>query len=159
VVTTERELTHRDEQVRNGFLIACPSFAILPAASGDVPGGAVDNHRHEEDEVEPRERAPSNTMLVDLRHAGTRNPHSLEASDQTPSHGEEHVRHIVRLAHNSEPTVDHDLIARVCFDELGVLDHLPRYLRESVALDDLAFLSETDRVLLAVCAVPHPVEE
>jgi hypothetical protein len=84
---------------------------------------------------------------------------SLKPSDQTPSHGEEHVGHVVWLPHNSEPAINHDLVTSIGLDELGVLDCLPRDLRESVALDDLVLFAETDGILLAVGAVPHPVEE
>jgi hypothetical protein len=58
--------TDRNEKVRDGFLIACPGLAVLSAASGNISGGAVNDHHHEEDEVEPGERAPSGIGLVTL---------------------------------------------------------------------------------------------
>ena len=95
-----------------------------------------------------------------MRHtASARTNNLLEPSDQTPGHGEEHVRHVVWLADDSKPAIDHDLVASISLDEFGVLDCLPGDLRESVALDDLILLAETNGVLLAVGTVPHPVEE
>lgn len=83
----------------------------------------------------------------------------LESGDQTPSHGEEHVRDIVGLADNSKPAIDHDVIAGVGLDSLGVLNSLPRHLREGVSLDELTLLLVAECVLLTIGAVPHPVEE
>jgi hypothetical protein len=159
ITLNEGLITHRNEEVRNRFLIARPSLTILSPASGDVPSGAVDDHYHEEDKVEPWEWTPSSKRLISTSHVSIRNLNVLEASNQTPSHGEEHIRYVVRLAHNSKPTIDHNLVASISLNEFGILDRLPRHLRECVALDDLIFLSEPDGVLLAVRAVPHPVEE
>lgn len=44
-------------------------------------------------------------------------------------------------------------------DGLGVVDGLPRHLRERLASDHLATLHGTEAVLLAVAAVPNPVPE
>jgi hypothetical protein len=57
-------MTYWNEKVRDGFLIARPGLAVLSAASGDISRSAVDDHDHEEDEVEPRERAPGGALLV-----------------------------------------------------------------------------------------------
>lgn len=61
-------MTHRNEKVRDSFLIARPGFAVLSAAPGDISRGAMDDHNHEEDEVEPGERAPSGRLLVTASH-------------------------------------------------------------------------------------------
>jgi hypothetical protein len=53
--------THRNKEIRNLFLIARPRFAVLPPAPGDISARAVDDHDHEEDEVEPGERTPART--------------------------------------------------------------------------------------------------
>jgi hypothetical protein len=159
ITLNEGLITHWNEEVRNRFLIARPSLTILSPASGYVPSGAMDDHHHEEDKVEPWEWTPSSTRSVSTSHVSIRNLNILESSDQTPCHGEEHIRHVVRLPHNRKPAVNHNFISSIRLDELRVLDCLPWNLRESVALDDLVFLSEADSVLLAVGAVPHPVEE
>jgi len=57
--------TYWNEKVRHGFLITRPGLAVLSAAPGNVSAGAVDDHNHEEDEVEPGERAPKIKVLVD----------------------------------------------------------------------------------------------
>ena len=59
--------TYRNEKVWNGFLVTCPRFAVLSAASGDVSGSAVNDHNHEEDEVEPGKRAPISRNISDRK--------------------------------------------------------------------------------------------
>lgn len=56
--------THRDEQIGDLLLVALPSLAILSPAPVDIPVGAVDDHHHEENEVEPGERAPVDRLSV-----------------------------------------------------------------------------------------------
>jgi len=56
--TRGRRNTHRNKEIRNLLLIAGPRFAVLPTTPGDVSASAVDDHDHEEDEVEPGERTP-----------------------------------------------------------------------------------------------------
>jgi hypothetical protein len=51
--------TYWNEQIRNFSLIALPSLAVLPTTSVGIPVGAVDDHNHEKDEIEPREWAPA----------------------------------------------------------------------------------------------------
>jgi hypothetical protein len=64
---TERaHATYRDEEVWHGFFVACPGFTVLSTASGDVSSGAVDDHDHEEDKVEPWEWAPGGIALVNV---------------------------------------------------------------------------------------------
>ena len=112
--------------------------------------------------------SPNTPRTIDANtHAGRqRNPSWNTKPDcrqalrwQSPSHGEEHIRHVIRLTDDSKPAVNHNLVAGISLDELGVLDCLPRDLGEGVALDDLVLFAETDGVLLALGAVPHPVEE
>lgn len=62
------------------------------------------------------------------------------------------------LASKTIPAVDKDGALRG-LDGLGVLESLPRDLRERVALDEVSLLHGTEAVLLAVAAVPHPVPE
>lgn len=99
----------------------------------------MDDHNHEENEVEPRERA-------------------LETSNQTPGHGEEHVRDIVWLSYDCKPAINHDMIARVRLNCLGVLDNLPRHLSKGIPVGELALFLVTECVLLTVGTIPHPVE-
>jgi hypothetical protein len=83
----KRLATHRDEEVRNRFLIACRRFAVFPPASGNVSCGAMNDHHHEEDKVEPRERAPRNTILVNTPctpHKSTGRSNLREPSDRSP---------------------------------------------------------------------------
>jgi hypothetical protein len=61
-------MTCRNEKVRDGFLVACPGLAVLSAAPGNVSGGAVNDHYHEEHEVEPWERAPTDNILVNVMY-------------------------------------------------------------------------------------------
>jgi hypothetical protein len=51
--------THRNKEVRNLLLISRPRLAILPPTPGNIPRSAMDDHNHEEDEVEPGERTPA----------------------------------------------------------------------------------------------------
>jgi hypothetical protein len=59
-IENKRE-THRNKEIRNLFLVSRPRLAILPPAPGDIPRSTVDDHNHEEDEVEPGERTPEKT--------------------------------------------------------------------------------------------------
>lgn len=56
--------TYWDEDVGDLLLVALPGLAILPPASVDIPVSAVNDHDHEENEVEPREGAPVDIRLV-----------------------------------------------------------------------------------------------
>jgi hypothetical protein len=50
--------TYWNKEVGHFLLVALPGFAVFPATSSNVSASSVDDHDHEEDEVEPRERAP-----------------------------------------------------------------------------------------------------
>lgn len=131
--------THRNEEVRHAALIFEPSIAILLPAASDVAPRAVRNHAAEEDWVEPGE--------------GT-----FEASDESPRHREPDIRGVVNLACKTVPAINKDGTSGR-LDDLGIVDGLPRNLREGPAVHDLATLRSTEAVLLRVAAVPDPVPE
>lgn len=83
----------------------------------------------------------------------------LEAGNQPPGHGEEHIRDIIWLSDNCKPSVDHYTITCIGFYSLGILNGLPWNLRKSVALDELTFFLVAECVLLAIGTIPHPVHE
>lgn len=151
--------TYWDEEVGNLLLVALPGLAVLATAPVDIPISAVDNHGHEEDRIEPREWTPVSVLLVTINHTLSEMNCSLESSNETPGHGEEHVRNIIRLSDDGEPAIDHDVVACIGLNRLGILNSLPWHLGESVALNKLSLLLVTEGVLLAVGTVPHPVKE
>lgn len=131
--------THRDEEVRHAPFVLKPGVTVLGAAAVDITPRAVSNHAYKEDGVEPGEGA-------------------LEASDQSPRHGEPGVGGVVNLACKTVPPVHEDSsLGRL--DDSGVLHCLPGHLRESLPPNNLATLHSTEAVLLAVAAVPNPVPE
>ena len=132
--------THRNEKVRHTLLVLNPGSTVLLTAAGNVSPGAVGDHAAEEDGVEPGEGA-------------------LEASDEAPADGEVGVAAIMDLAGEAVPAVDQDAVADVGLDDLGVVDCLPGQLGEGLALDHLAALHGAEAVLLAVAAVPDPVDK
>lgn len=93
--------------------------------------------------------------IHDLRKQGI----LLETGNQAPRHRKEHVWYIVWLSNDCKPAIDHNVIACVCLNRLRVVDSLPRHLRERIPLGKLALLLVAERVLLAICTVPHPVEK
>lgn len=132
--------TYGDEQVRHLSLILLPRIAILLPAPLDVPHGAMCNHAAEEDGVEPREGA-------------------AEARDEAPADGEEGIAGVVQLAGLAVPAIDEEAVPRGGGDLARVLDGLPGDLGERVALGVGAALHGPEAVLLAVAAVPDPVDE
>jgi hypothetical protein len=169
--TQAQRSTHRNKEIRNLLLVSRPRFAVLSSAPGDVSSGAVDDHNHEEDEVEPGERTPvrkKNRVSKTVQTPNKRHPdrekvkqakNSPKPRDRPPSETKPHIRHIIRLPHNLEPPINHDLVPGIRLNELRIFHCLPRNLRERVALDDLVFVAQADGVLLPVRAVPHPIEE
>jgi hypothetical protein len=57
------------------------------------------------------------------------------------------------------PPIHQDRITTLRLDHLWILDCLPRQLRESLPLDHISPYMLPESVLLAVCRVPHPVDE
>lgn len=51
------------------------------------------------------------------------------------------------------------MVARIRLDGFGILDSLPRHLRECVPLYELALFLVAECILLTIGTVPHPVEE
>lgn len=133
-------MTHRDEQVRHPGLVLAPRVTILCAAALDVACGAVGDHAAEEEGVEPGEGA-------------------AEAGDEPPADGEVGVAGVVDLAGEAVPAVDEDGVAARRRDGRRVAHRLPRQLREGPARHEGAALRGPEAVLLAVAAVPHPVDE
>lgn len=132
--------TYGDEQVGHLSLVLLPRIAILLPTPLDVPHGAVRDHAAEEDGVEPGEGA-------------------AEPRDQAPADGEEGIAGVVQLAGLAVPAVDEEAVPRGGGDLARVLDGLPRDLGERVALGVGAALHGPEAVLLAVAAVPDPVDE
>jgi len=97
----------------------------------------VKNHAHEEDGQEPGDRA-------------------FEATDQTPTQKLAEVGGIVDLAGETVPTAGQECTG-FALDESGVLDRLPRELREGLALDHGASLLLAETVLLAIAGVEDVV--
>ena len=162
-------VTYWDKQIGHLLFVLGPGVSILPTAPCNVPSSTVDDHDHEEDKVKPRERAPepfvSNNVLNlwDMRTiklgCRQRRDNLLEPSDETPRHGEEHVRHIVGLAYDGEPSVQQYPVSSFCLENARILDDCPGHMRECLALNELTALLLTERVLLAVGRIPHPIHE
>ena len=100
----------------------------------------MQDHGHEEDRIEPRKRG-------------------REASDQAPGERKVHIAGIVDLTCVLVPTVYENGVAGWGRDLLWILDVPPRNLRESFSLLIVASFSQTEFVLLALRAVPDPVNE
>ena len=132
--------TYWDKEIRYPPLVLGPRVTVLGPATVYVPPSTVGDHAAEEDGIEPGEGA-------------------LEACDEAPADGEEGVACVVHLAREAVPAVNEDNVAVGRGDGLGVLNRLPRHLREGAAPDDLAALRLPEAILLAVARVPNPVDE
>lgn len=97
--------------------------------------------------------------MENCEHGRPQSQYLLEPSNKTPSHGKEHIRNIIRFPNNRKPSINHDVIARVSLNGLGILNSLPWDLGECISFDELALLLVAEGILLAICTVPHPVEE
>lgn len=65
----------------------------------------------------------------------------------------------MHLARQPVPPIRQDLVAQPRLDRARVLERLPRHLGERVAQAEGAALGGAEAVLLAVAAVPDPVDE
>lgn len=152
---------YRNEQIWHQSLVLKPRLAVLVAASLNVTHRAVGNHSGEKDRVEPREGA-------------------TETGNETPVQGKVKIAGVVDLASLAicgmvsnllystcdvskpglrTPTVNQDRRTISGLESLGVLQGLPRELRESVTEDHSSSLLLAETVLLAVCRVPDPVDK
>ena len=66
---------------------------------------------------------------------------------------------MIWLSDNCKPAIDHDMIARIRLDGVGVLDSLSRHLREGIPFYELALFLVAEYILLAIGTIPYPVEE
>lgn len=98
------------------------------------------NHGNKEHGIKPRERA-------------------LKPRDQPPVERKVDVARVMHLARQPVPAIGQDLVAQPRLNGARVLERLPRDLGERVAQAEGAALGGAEAVLLAVAAVPDPVDE
>lgn len=154
--------TYWNEQIWDLFLILSPGIAVLSSTPRDVSLGTVDDHDHEEDKVKPRKRTPgewSASARLGTQCESNGKSNLLETGDKSPGHREEHVRDIIRLANDCEPAIHHNPVSSPRFDDTRIFDDRPGHVRKRLTLDQLTTLLLTERVLLAIGRVPHPVHE
>jgi len=152
--------TYRNEQIGDLSLILSPGLSVLSSAPRDVSPSTVDDHDHEEDKIKPRKWAPKRAVSKNSGWAcSARKGDLLESGDKAPGHREEHVGHIVGLANDCEPAVHQNPVSSPSLDDTGIFDDRPGHVRERLTLDQLTALLLTERVLLAIGRVPHPVHE
>ena len=70
-----------------------------------------------------------------------------------------HVTRVMDLPRIPIPSIHQNAIPRLRLDCLGILDRLPRQLREGLALHQGATLHLAETILLRVTCVPDPVDE
>jgi hypothetical protein len=88
---------------------------------------------------------------VEVRQEGT------ETSDQTPREGHDQIGSVVRLAHNTPPTISQQQVTVCSLDVVRVLDMAIGQLRESIAGNEGTVLLHTESVLLRVTGVENVV--
>ena len=81
--TQRTKNTHRNKEIRDLLFVTRPRFAVLPPTPGDVSTGTMDDHNHEEDEVEPGERTPAERKNVSNQDAHSK-PKEEEATHLNP---------------------------------------------------------------------------
>lgn len=88
---------------------------------------------------------------VEVRQEGA------ETSDQTPGEGHDQIGSVMRLAHNTPPTVSQQQVTVSSLDVAGVLNVTIRQLRESITGNERTVLLHTESVLLRVTGVENVV--
>ena len=100
----------------------------------------MNNHRRKETRIKPRERA-------------------IKPRNKAPRQCKVQITRIVDLACISIPSINQNTIPGFCFDNTGIVDGLPRELREGFARDESAALLGAEPILLTVGGIPDPVHE
>jgi len=127
-----------DKDVWDTFTVSIPILTILLCATLHVTGNTVRKDADEEADIKVRQER-------------------TETCNQTPRSSHDQISSIVRLTHNTPPTICQQQVTVLSLDVARVLDVTIRQLRESVADDERAVLLHTESVLLRVTGIKDVV--